>query len=260
MGWCGLIYLWGGMVSQIYAVVRSHILWGGVVSLTYGVVWSHRFMGWCDLTDWLHLPQVDKQVSSLRSEWSIDTVIRFSFSFFLIHRRALFALNQSEASFVQLGEYFQNMLNGATKVPGEIKRSRDLRGGRWSWTFKLAQKRSWVGRWSWAAKVGLLLLRAVQTVRQQQCSGLCLCDSAQAQQLKQQLRSAQVAGQWQGDTALTLPLFWRRSTVSPVSFRQYPRSSLHSFVPPPSPVPVPNKPPHLCGHKAKWSRSFLDPE
>ena len=28
------------------------------------------------------------------------------------------------------------------KVPGEIKRSRDLRGGRWSWTFKLAQKRS----------------------------------------------------------------------------------------------------------------------
>ena len=27
-------------------------------------------------------------------------------------------------------------------VPGEIKRSRDLRGGRWSWTFKFAQKRS----------------------------------------------------------------------------------------------------------------------
>ena len=28
------------------------------------------------------------------------------------------------------------------RVPGEIKRSRDLRGGRWSWTLKLAQKRS----------------------------------------------------------------------------------------------------------------------
>ena len=41
-------------------------------------------------------------------------------------------------------------------------------------------------------------------------SGHCLCDSVQAQQLKQQLRSAQVAGQWRGDTALTLPLFWRR--------------------------------------------------
>ena len=30
---------------------------------------------------------------------------------------------------------------------------------------------------------------------------------------------------------LTLPLFWRRSTVSPVFFGRYPRSSLHSFVP-----------------------------
>jgi len=39
-----------------------------------------------------------------------------------------------------------------------------------------------------------------------------------------------VTGQWRGDTALTLPLFWRRSTVSPVFFGRYPRSSLHSFV------------------------------
>ena len=29
-----------------------------------------------------------------------------------------------------------------TGVPGEIKRSRDLRGGRWSWTLTFAQKRS----------------------------------------------------------------------------------------------------------------------
>ena len=100
------------------------------------------------------------------------------------------------------------------------------RGGRWSWTLKLAQKRSGAGRWSWAAKVGLLSLRVVP---QQQCNGHCLCDSAQARQLKQQLRSAQVAGQWRGDTASTLPLFWRRSTVSPVFFGRYPRSSLHSF-------------------------------
>ena len=47
-----------------------------------------------------------------------------------------------------------------------------------------------------------------------------------AHQLKQQLRSALVAGQWQGDTTLTLPLFWRRSTVSPVFFGRYPHSSL----------------------------------
>ena len=91
-----------------------------------------------------------------------------------------------------------------------------------------------VGRWNWAATVGLLSLRVIP---QQQCNAHCPCDSAQARQLKQQLCSALVAGQWRGDTALTLPLFWRRSTVSPVFFGRYPRTSLHSF------VPVPNKPP-----------------
>ena len=72
-----------------------------------------------------------------------------------------------------------NDVVGLCKVPGEIKRSRDLRGGRWSWTFKLAPKRSRVGRWTWAAKAGLLLLRVVQVVRQQQCNGHCLSDSVQ---------------------------------------------------------------------------------
>ena len=110
-------------------------------------------------------------------------------------------------------------------------RSKDLRGGRWSWTFKLAQKRSWAGRWSWVAKVG-----------QQQCNGHCLCDSAQAQQLKQQLRSAQVAGQWRGDT---LPLLWRRSTVSPVFFGRYPRSCLHWLF-----RPLPPLSPSLISHLA----------
>ena len=107
--------------------------------------------------------------------------------------------------------------NACIRVPGEIKRSRGLRGGRWSWTLKFAQKRSGVGRWSWAEQVGRLLLRVVQVVRQQRCNGHCLSDCP-AQQLKQQLRSAQVAGQCRGDTALTLPLFWRRSTVSPGFF------------------------------------------
>ena len=112
-------------------------------------------------------------------------------------------------------------------------------GGRWSWTLKLDQKRSWGGRWSWAAKVGLLPLRVVP---QQQCDGHCLCDSAQTRQLKQQLsRSALVAGQWRGDITLTFPLFWRRSTVSPVFFGRYPRSSLNSLVP--SPPPPPPRPP-----------------
>ena len=88
--------------------------------------------------------------------------------------------------------------------------------------------------------------------------------TAQARQLKQQLRSALIAArQWRGDTALTLPLYWRRSTISPVFFGRYPRSSLHSLAlspPPPRPptnphVPVPNKQPRFCGRKATWSRS-----
>ena len=100
---------------------------------------------------------------------------------------------------------------------------------------------------------GLLSLRVVP---EQQCNGHCPCDSAQARQLKQELRSALVAGQWRGDTALTLPLLWRRSTVSPVFFGRYLRSSLHSFVPFP-PVPVPNKPPRFCGRKAIWSQLLV---
>ena len=40
-------------------------------------------------------------------------------------------------------EYISNISSTQNpKVPGEIKRSRDLRGRRWSWTFKIAQKRS----------------------------------------------------------------------------------------------------------------------
>jgi len=61
-----------------------------------------------------------------------------------------------------------------TRAPGEIKRSRDLRGGRWSWTLTFAQK-----RWSWAEQVGRLLRRVVQVVHQQRCNGHCLSDSVQ---------------------------------------------------------------------------------
>ena len=76
-----------------------------------------------------------------------------------------------------------------------------------------------------------------------------------ARQLKQQLRSALVAAQWRGDTALTLPLSWRRSTVSPVFFGQYPRTSLQFLSLFPR-VSVPNKQPRFCGREAKWSRSI----
>ena len=71
-----------------------------------------------------------------------------------------------------------------------------------------------------------------------------------ARQLKQQLCGALVAAQWRVDTALTLPLFWRRSTFSPVFFGRFPRSSLHSLTLFPPPVPVPNKQPRFCGCQA----------
>ena len=87
------------------------------------------------------------------------------------------------------------------------------------------------------------MLRVVQVVRQQRCNGHCLSDCP-AQQLKEQLRSAQVAGQWRGDTALTLPLFWRRSNVSPVFFGRFPRSSLSLS------RPLPTLSPSLIGHFA----------
>ena len=87
----------------------------------------------------------------------------------------------------------------------------------------------------------------------QRTLSLWLCP---ARQLKEQLRSALVAGQWRGDTALTLPLFWRQSMVSPVFSGQYPRLSLHSLIPFP-PVPVPNKQPCFCGRKATWSYNTI---
>ena len=109
------------------------------------------------------------------------------------------------------------------------------RGGRWSWTLKLAQKRSWAYREvelceRWTSFASGCSSRAVQRTLS---SWLC-----PARQLKQQLHSALVAAQWWGDTAVTPPLFWRRSMVSPVLFGRYPRSSLHSLVLfPPCPRP-----------------------
>ena len=83
---------------------------------------------------------------------------------------------------------------------------------------------------------------------ERRCNGHRPCDSALAQQLKQ--RSTLVAAQWRGDTALTLPLFWRRSTASSVSrvgTRGRPFSlSPPSPPPPPTPTPVSNNKDYKC--------------
>ena len=87
----------------------------------------------------------------------------------------------------------------------------------------------------------------------------CVCIKWQlrlcsAQQLKQQMHSTVAATQWRGDTALTFWLFWRRSSASSV-FRVGARRRAFALLPPPprppSPVPVANRPPRLCGRKAK---------
>ena len=110
---------------------------------------------------------------------------------------------------------------GGGAGPSACRVQATSRGGRWCWTLKLAQ-------WSWAVKVGPFLL---QIVTQQRCNGHCPCDSALAQQLKQRLRSTLVAAQWRGDTALTLPLFWRRSTAYSV-FRVGARARVFTSRPP----------------------------
>ena len=80
---------------------------------------------------------------------------------------------------------------------------------------------------------------------QQRCNGLCPCDSALAQQLKQQLRSTLVAAQWRGDTALTLPFFWRLSTASSV-FRAGAHGRAFTLsTPPPRPPTTPPLSPSL---------------
>ena len=85
---------------------------------------------------------------------------------------------------------------------------------------------------------------------QQRCNGHCPCYSALAQQVKQHLLSTLVAAQWPGDTALTLPLFWRRSTASSV-FRVGARARAITLSSPPPLPPVPNKQPRFCGRQAK---------
>ena len=118
------------------------------------------------------------------------------------------------------------------RVPGEIKR-REV-----ELDPHFAQKRSWAGRRSWAAKVGLLSLRVVPTAVQRT---LWLCPSTAAETAIAQCTSR--CAMARGHRTLTLPLFWRRSTVSPVFFRAL--SAVEAFTlsvpfPPPPPLPSPS--------------------
>jgi len=111
----------------------------------------------------------------------------------------------------------------------------------------------------WAGSVFVPnMLLASEDIKQKQNERQRLRDCP-AQQLKEQLRSAQVAGQWRGDTALTLPLFWRRSTVSGL-FRAVSAVEPFTLSFPSHSVPVPNRPARLCGKQRIQTAASLFPQ
>ena len=81
-----------------------------------------------------------------------------------------------------------------------MQRSRDLRGGRWSWTFKLAQRDHELGGGAGLRKLDFFRFELFKLFVNSSATDITTV-TAQTQQLKQQLRGAQVAGQWRGDTA-----------------------------------------------------------
>ena len=69
-------------------------------------------------TDIIIMGPTSQQIGQLPPEASeVSTPSSIFISFFLIHRRALFALKQSEVRFAELGEYFQNMSREAFWTP-----------------------------------------------------------------------------------------------------------------------------------------------
>ena len=60
-----------------------------------------------------------------------------------------------------------------------------------------------------------------------------------------------------GDTALSLPLFWRQ-LLCVRSFSGCIRGRAFTLSPSSPPVPVPNKQPRFSGHKAIWSRGRFE--
>ena len=96
------------------------------------------------------------------------------------------------------------------------------------------QARSRGGRWSWTLSPEEIMSREVELGCESWTSFASGCSSAIVR------CTSHRAMVRRGDTTLTLPLFWWQSMVSPDFFGQYPRSSLHSFIPsPPSPSPRP---------------------
>ena len=110
--------------------------------------------------------------------------------------------------------------------PGEIKRREVVLDPRVS-PEQIMSREMELGCESWTSFASV--------VTHQQCYGHCPCDCS-TQQLKQ--RSTVTATQWRRHTALTLLLFWRRSTASSV-FRVGARGRAFTLTPLPPPPPPP---------------------
>ena len=135
-----------------------------------------------------------------------------------------------------------NLISSPLRVPGEIKR-REVELDPQVSPEEIMRREVELG-----CESGTSFASGCSSTAVQRTLSLWLCP---ARQLKQQLRSALVAAQWRGDTAL-LPLFWRRSTDSPVFFGRYPRSSLHSLALSP-PLTAPPLSPSLISNLASVS-------
>ena len=110
------------------------------------------------------------------------------------------------------------------------------RAGRWSWTLspeEIMSREVELGCESWTSFASGCSSTAVQWTL-----SLSLCPSTAVETAIVRCTSHRAMVR-RGDTTVTLPLFWWQSMVSPDFFGQYPRSSLHSFVPPAPPSPSP---------------------
>ena len=121
----------------------------------------------------------------------------------------------------------------------------------WTLTKKLAQKRSRAGRWCWAReRVGLLLLQLFPNGGATDIVFVTLFRIAVGRAIAYYTSCyAMPSGH-----CLNILLFWRRSTASLV-FRVGACLESSLFPLPPL-VPVPNRPPRLCGRKAKLLHAF----
>ena len=138
----------------------------------------------------------------------------------------------------------------ARKVPDEIKRSRDLRGGRWSWTFnwvspkEIMSREVELGCESWTSFASSCSSTAVQRTR---TLSLWLCPNTAVE-----TSIVQCTSRWARARGHRLNISIVLAAVHGLSglFPAVSKVEPSLFRPLPPPVPVPNKPLRFCGRKA----------